>query len=69
MSVNALTFANSVDVLQRSMQPAQQSGAAAGSDNTKSILKTALAEAQMSASELIAASDPVASGSVLNVYG
>ena len=69
MSVNALTFANGADVLQRSTQPAQQSGVDPGSNNTKSLLKTALAEAQMSASELLAASDPVTSGSVLNVYG
>jgi hypothetical protein len=69
MSVNALTFANGADVLQRSMQPAQQSGAAPVADNTKNLLKTALAEAQISASELIAASDPVTSGSLLNVYG
>lgn len=66
MSVNALTSANGADLLQRLMQPAQQPAQAQGATSSAAVLKTAVAEAQLSESSLVASQD---SGSLLNVYG
>jgi len=68
MSLNALTLANGVDLLQRYEQTGGQSAAAGEPRNTKELLVTAVKETQMSESSVADGGDPSNSGSLLNTY-
>jgi len=66
MSVNAISQASGADLLNLYSQSVGQGGATTPVDATAALLKTALAEAQMSEAELLGGS---VVGSQLDVYG
>jgi len=68
MSVNALTLASGVDLLQRYEQAAGQSPAAGEPRNTKDLLVTAVKEAQMSEASVTDGGDRSSPGALLNTY-
>jgi hypothetical protein len=65
MSVNALSLASGVDLLDLYSQSAGQAAPATPATATAAVLKHAIAQAQLSEAELISSTD---SAGQLNVY-
>ncbi|HKT48204.1 MAG TPA: hypothetical protein VJP87_11830 [Candidatus Acidoferrales bacterium] len=71
MTLSSISQANGADLLSLYSQSTGQSNAPVAAAAAEKALKTALAEAQISASEILGASEGGnnSSGSQLNVYG
>jgi hypothetical protein len=69
MTINAISQANGADLLQLYAQSAGGSAAATPGNASAAALKTAIAEAQLSAAQLVAQTSTVNdTGTQLNVY-